>query len=366
MPRANTATALVVAAPAQVRTLRLTCLDGSLDAELLALDALREHLLADVDAALVARLAPARASFGEAEAPFLKLVNLEVRPAEARNRAAGVRTDFTHGGFSLRSPRTPYDLLYEIAAVAAERDDEAALIEHALAALGSRGSLSVNGRELRLEHVPLPELTGEARPERVTLWFRVEAGLAPSAPPSPPSPRSSESTWRSISVSAPEAMRPDATHRIYNRRQQPVELHLDDHVVTIAPGGSLAVRLGLTSGRPSSRCSSASCSWTCTRSPTTPRRRSGRRAARRTDPWPLMIGVNVVEVDGLGAPVDHRRRGLGRRRSTSSPAAACRTSPQRVTSFAQFSRALRLLLPATASAPTWSRASSTTAAESRT
>jgi len=34
------------------------------------------------------------------------------------------------------------------------------------------------------------------------------------------------------------------THRIYNRRQQPVELHLDDHVVTIAPGGSLAVRLG--------------------------------------------------------------------------------------------------------------------------
>jgi hypothetical protein len=34
------------------------------------------------------------------------------------------------------------------------------------------------------------------------------------------------------------------THRIYNRRRQPVELHLIDHVVTIAPGGSADVTLG--------------------------------------------------------------------------------------------------------------------------
>ena len=36
---------------------------------------------------------------------------------------------------------------------------------------------------------------------------------------------------------------PEASHRVFNRRQQPVELHLDEQVILLPAGGSVDVRL---------------------------------------------------------------------------------------------------------------------------
>src|SRR6185436_3221882 len=96
--------------PTPLRTLRLTCLDGPLTFTVKALGALRERMLADVDDALVAKLAPVTAAIAVPgatlpAAPCIKLVNLEVRPAEQRNTGNAARTDFTGDGFVIGPPR---------------------------------------------------------------------------------------------------------------------------------------------------------------------------------------------------------------------------------------------------------------------
>ena len=170
--------------------LRITCIDAGagFECHLQAVAALREAMLADVDAALVARLGghvrvagtpvPAVLTVPDAtppDPPFVRITNVEVHPAPAREPQAPSRTDHVTDGFALRPPPATYDLFYEIAAVAAERAAEAALLEHVLAELGTRGRLAVNGRSLPVEFEPLPTLDASERPERVLLRFRVEA-----------------------------------------------------------------------------------------------------------------------------------------------------------------------------------------------
>ena len=128
--------------PAAVRgavtQIRLTCLDASASfaLDLDRITALHPELLADVDAALVDRLG-GRVELGNRivpavvdpapapTAPFFRLTSYGARPAPERSPAAGVRTDFTGQGFSIRPPSVPFDLLYAVDAVTDDRADAA-------------------------------------------------------------------------------------------------------------------------------------------------------------------------------------------------------------------------------------------------
>jgi hypothetical protein len=170
-------------------TVRLTRVDAAAaDLQLQALAALREEMLADVDAALVARLTgvsaggegPVPAVLAEAgvalpKPPYLRLTNFDVRPAPERDSQSRARTDYTPAGFTERPPRAAFDLLYEVSVFADARAVEAGLIEHVLAEMASPTTLLVNGWPLMAELVGIPAALGAVRPDRVTLWVAVHA-----------------------------------------------------------------------------------------------------------------------------------------------------------------------------------------------
>ncbi|MGZ6613108.1 MAG: hypothetical protein ACXVFQ_01585 [Solirubrobacteraceae bacterium] len=113
---------LEAAARAALTTVRITRLDPAAGVlGLRSIAALREEMLADVDAALVDRLTGATAG-GEgpipavvAEAgvalpnpPYLRITNFDVRPAPERDTQSRARTDYTTGGFTERPPRVAF------------------------------------------------------------------------------------------------------------------------------------------------------------------------------------------------------------------------------------------------------------------
>jgi hypothetical protein len=177
------------AARAALTTVRITRVDpASGNLGLQAIAALREEILADVDAALVDRLTGATAG-GEGpipavvteagvappNPPYLRITNFDVRPAPERDSQSRARTDYTSGGFTERPPRAAFDLLYEVTVFADSRAVEAGLIDHVLAQLAAPTSLIVNGWPLSTELVGIPAALGATRPDRVTLWVAVHA-----------------------------------------------------------------------------------------------------------------------------------------------------------------------------------------------
>ena len=115
---------LAAAVRGAVTQIRLTCVDASAPfaLELDRITALRSELLADVDAALVARLGAAAPAVvlpaaPEPAEPFFRITSYGVRPAPERSPASGFRSDFTGQGFSIRPPSIPFDLFYAVDAV---------------------------------------------------------------------------------------------------------------------------------------------------------------------------------------------------------------------------------------------------------
>jgi hypothetical protein len=176
--------------PAAVRgavtQVRLTCLDASapFTLDLDRITALHPQLLADVDAALVDRLG-GRVELGNRivpavvdpapapTAPFFRLTSYGARPAPERSPAAGVRTDFTGQGFSIRPPSVPFDLLYAVDAVTDDRADAATLLEYVLSELAPRSVLDVAGRPLTVDWVEAPQLALATLPGQPTVHLRV-------------------------------------------------------------------------------------------------------------------------------------------------------------------------------------------------
>ena len=175
--------------PAAVRgavtQIRLTCLDASapFTLDLDRITALHAQLLADVDAALVDRLG-GRVELGNRivpavvdpapapTAPFFRLTSYGARPAPERSPAAGVRTDFTGQGFSIRPPSVPFDLLYAVDAVTDDRADAATLLEYVLSELTPRSVLDVAGRPLTVDWVEAPQLALATLPGQPTVHLR--------------------------------------------------------------------------------------------------------------------------------------------------------------------------------------------------
>jgi hypothetical protein len=173
---------LAAALRGAVTQIRLTCLDAAepftLDLDRIA--ALRPELLADVDAALVARLAPAAAAVvlpaqTEPAEPFFRITSYGVRPAPERSPASGFRSDYSGQGFSIRPPSVPFDLFYAVDAVAADRADAARLLEYAYSQLTPTSVLDVAGRPLTIEWVEGPPLARTQIAGQPTLYVKVSA-----------------------------------------------------------------------------------------------------------------------------------------------------------------------------------------------
>jgi hypothetical protein len=178
-----------------VTTIRLTCVDAT-SAWTLDLDriiAVREEMLADADAALVARLhegvrvdgidAPAivAPTANPPAGPHLCLTNYDVQPALARSLGAGRRTDHTRSGFSLRPPVEPFDVYYAVEGIGPERAQVATMLDFALAQFGHTTTVESGARIVRVESVD--RLRSDVPPDRPVLRLRVTTGRTPAAAP---------------------------------------------------------------------------------------------------------------------------------------------------------------------------------------
>jgi hypothetical protein len=185
--------------PAGVRgaltELRLTCTDAStpFQLQLGEIAATRAELLLDVDSALARRVTRGLQLDGSAvaavvdpgaapAAPYLRIRNYAVRPAEERSPGGdGVRSDHTRRGFSLRAASVAVDLFYAIDAVADDRAHAAAMFQHAFAELAPRTTLDVDGRPLAVEWVEGPPLEFDDISDRPALHVRVATIQRPRA-----------------------------------------------------------------------------------------------------------------------------------------------------------------------------------------
>jgi hypothetical protein len=169
-----------------VTQIRFTCVEATspFALHLDGIAAISPELLADVDAALVARLGgqlsirgvlvPAGVDPAQAPAPpFFRIRNYAVRPAPERSPSGGLRTDHTEQGFSIRPPSVPVDLFYAIDAVADDRADAARLLELALAELTPQATLEVAGRVSIVDSVEAPPLSLERVQTLPTLYVKV-------------------------------------------------------------------------------------------------------------------------------------------------------------------------------------------------
>jgi hypothetical protein len=182
--------------PAAVRgavtQLRLTCVDASVPfaLELDRVTALRPELLADVDAALAARLGTLQLGGDAVQAvvlpadepapPYFRITSYAVRPAPERSPASGYRTDFTGQGFSIRPAGVPFDLFYAVDAVAGSRADAAALLAHAYAELTPQAVLEVAGRPLTVDWVEGPQLARTQIAAQPTLYVKIATAQRPT------------------------------------------------------------------------------------------------------------------------------------------------------------------------------------------
>lgn len=167
--------------------LQIAATDGAHSLHLDGLEAQTPRMVADVDAALVARLdaqlilggLPVSAAI-EPAAPVavgqsaIRLVQYEATRNEKRAHTGLRRTDFTETGHRLRPSPIPWDLFYRIAFVSVDRAGQAAMVDFVINRLGHRNWLPVGNRALRIEQV---EQVGpdDAMNDAPTLRYRVAA-----------------------------------------------------------------------------------------------------------------------------------------------------------------------------------------------
>ena len=178
-----------------MRVLQLRCVDAStaFTCFLDDLIAVREEMIPDVEAALLARLhqkltlgntpVPALVQTSGvpvgATPPFILVTQYDIVYADPRTSATRARGDFSAGGSVLRPRTHAWDLHYQLQAHASDRPSQARILEFLLRALGPHGELEVNGSPLPYDLVSLPagERLGGQRSEHVTLHYRIAARL---------------------------------------------------------------------------------------------------------------------------------------------------------------------------------------------
>lgn len=196
---------LAPAVRGSLSALQLRCLDATTTFTCVLDDlvAVREEMLSDVEAALLARLherisvagAPVPAFLHVPGAtmpapPHIRITHHHIAFADERTSSSPTRTDFSANRFALRPPSYGYNLHYQLEVVSANRSQHTAILEFILRELTPRGQLLVNNSLLPLEWVPVPAYNTDGAPlsDRALLHFRVltyqEVGAAePAIPP---------------------------------------------------------------------------------------------------------------------------------------------------------------------------------------
>jgi hypothetical protein len=132
--------------------------------------AVQPRMVADAEAALVARLhqrfvlgaaaVPARTiPAGGAlpvQRPLIAILPLALRQAQERSTGQAQRSDHVTDGYRLRPAPLAWELGYAFEALAATRDEQAAIVDWLIGELPAQGSLRVGGQSLSLELVPPP------------------------------------------------------------------------------------------------------------------------------------------------------------------------------------------------------------------
>ena len=118
-----------------VSRVQLRCTDSApFTCHLDEMNAVRDEMIGDVDAALVDRLGhltlngkaapavlhPANGTLNQTR-PYIEITHFDVVFAGERTPTTDVRMDFSSDGYSVRGPHVAYDLYYEIACVADDR-----------------------------------------------------------------------------------------------------------------------------------------------------------------------------------------------------------------------------------------------------
>jgi hypothetical protein len=176
-----------------VNRVQLRCTNASTPFECYLDDflAVRDEMITDVDAALVAALGgkltldgtPIPAVLYVAEnpqapaLPHIRLTHYDIQLANERDIRGQTRTDYGLNSFQLRPISVAYDLYYEVDAFADTRLHQTRMLEFVLRSLAPMGQLVANGVGLSVEWVPVDplDLTGKLRNDRPLLHFRVKA-----------------------------------------------------------------------------------------------------------------------------------------------------------------------------------------------
>jgi hypothetical protein len=175
--------------------LQLRCVDSSRAFTVYIDDvtASRAEMVADVDAALLARLhevfelggssVPAEVVLAGSSVvpavPGIRLFHYATQFSNERTNQSESRADFSDEGYRLRGPSVAYDLFYAVEVLATTRADQARILDFVLRSLGPRGVLIVAGDELPLELVAPSELerlrVSGLPGDRPLVYFRVLA-----------------------------------------------------------------------------------------------------------------------------------------------------------------------------------------------
>ena len=151
--------------------------------------AVREELLTDIEAALVAAVNEKVVAPNDVKvpavvhnpdgavpvAPQVRIYLTEMRVDESRN-AQFPRRDFSGQSFRLQLPATGYSLIYELEGIAAEPETRARIFDFLLAAFAPRNTLEVNAVAMPIEWQPRrPWRSLMALPERFRMRFLIRA-----------------------------------------------------------------------------------------------------------------------------------------------------------------------------------------------
>lgn len=148
-----------------------------------------DRMIGDVDAALLSHLhntltlgaaavpAVLHSNAGPvAQArPYFEITHYDIVYARERTGSTQPRGDYSLPGVSLRQPGNAFELYYQITAMAANRPDQAQMLEFVLRALPARGELSVNGFGLPMESIRVEAIDqpGGIRTDTIPLFYKV-------------------------------------------------------------------------------------------------------------------------------------------------------------------------------------------------
>jgi hypothetical protein len=176
-----------------VTAMELTCVaeDRPFACNIDSFVAVREAMIADVDAALHARLDRILAIAGNAvpavlhpaggtltqARPYIEITHYDIAYSPERTSPARPRRDFGARGYALRAPSHAYELFYQVTAVADDRPAQSAMLEFVLRMLPPQGEIMVNNDPLPLAAVRVEpcDQIGGARTDRIPLFYRVSA-----------------------------------------------------------------------------------------------------------------------------------------------------------------------------------------------